>query len=297
MNKKSKLISIFFLASLLFISTINVGKAAPPSWVGVNAGDSFTWTVTVYRDTAITLATDLGFASELPPEITGIFGTEEEVQIEVDVLSITDIMTIDGTEYVNVICSASLTLPGSVSLLLTNITTEDLEFGNLIIKYVASNYTGAISNVLGGLTGGPTGGLTTTDSTFGALFIPTNLNWATLIAEINAISGMIPGFPSGLTFTALANGTRATFTGQTLALPDIGDVTLSTIQVTIIYNDDGVLSTAEIKYGGDVLLLLALTTGETDSEIPSYEVSIVLITTLVASIGIIYYIKKKKRIG
>ena len=298
MNKKSKLISIFFLASLLFISTINGGKAAPPSWVGVNAGDSFTWTITVYRDTAITLATDLGFASEMPPEITGIFGTEEEVKIKVDVLSITDIMTIDSTEYVNVTCSASLTLPGSVSLLLTNITTEDLEFGNLIIKYVASNYTGAIFNVLGGLTGGPAGGLpTTSGSTFGALFIPTNLNWATLIAEINAISDMIPGFPPGLTFTALANGTRATLTGQTLALPGIGDVTLSTIQVTIIYNNDGVLSTAEIKYGGDVLLLLALTPGGTDEEIPSYEVSIILITTLVASIGIIYYIKKKKRLG
>ena len=281
MNKKSKLISIFFLTSLLFISSINFGKAAPPSWVGVNVGNSFTWSINVNRDTAITLATDLNLSSFIPPDVTDLFDFEQEVRIKVRILSITDLMTINGTEYVNVSCSLSLILPGTT-------TVEDIaEFGNLIIKYVPSNYTGQLFNIIGG-------GLT--GSTFGALFVPTDINWAQLIAEVNSILSSIPSFPSGLTFTALANGVEATLIGQTLDIPDIGNVTLATIEMSITYNTDGVLDIAEITYGGDVLLTVALT-ADSDVEIPSYEVSIVLITTLVASIGIIFYIKKKKRLG
>ena len=282
MNKKSKLISIFFLASLLFISSINVGKAAPPSWVGVDVGDSFTWSISVNRDTAITLATDLGFGDNITDlSITDLFDAQQEVQIKVSILSITDLMTINGTEYVNVTGSVSLILPGTTSI------ADIAEFGNLIIKYAPNNYTQQLFNIIGGVV---TGG------TFGALFVPTDINWAQLIAEVNSILSSIPSIPSGLTFTALANGVEATLTGQTINITSIGNVTLATIGVSITYNTDGVLDTAEISYGGDALLTVALTAGA-DGEIPSYEVSIVLITTFAASIGIIYYIKKKKRLG
>ncbi len=276
MNKKSKLISIFFLTSLLFISSINVGKAAPPSWVGVDVGDSFTWSITVNRDTAITLATDLNFSSYIPIDVTDLFGIEQEVQIKARILSITDLMTINGTEYVNVTGSVSLILPGTTSI------ADIAEFGNLIIKYAPNNYTQQLFNIIGGVV---TGG------TFGALFVPTDINWAQLIAEVNSILSSVPSIPSGLTFTALANGVEATLTSQTINITSIGNVTLATIGVSITYNTDGVLDTAEISYGGDALLTVALTAGA-DGEIPSYEVSIVLITTLVASIGIIFYIKK-----
>ncbi|KKM79973.1 hypothetical protein LCGC14_1344570 [marine sediment metagenome] len=270
MNKKSKLISIFFIGSLLFISSINVGKAAPPSWVGVNVGDSFTWTITAYRDSAITLLTDLGLAAEIPSNITDEVAAQEEVQISVEILSITDLMTSNGMEYVNVSCSLSLVMPGTT-------TIEDiLEFGNLIVKYVPTNYTGQFMN-LGEIEMG---------YSIGALFIPTDINWAELITEVNAMMNMITVVPSGLSVEALTNGVRVTYA----EVPPMDEII-----GTITYNSNGVLNTVEIRYGGDLLLKVALSGGE--GEIPSYEVSIVLITTLGTSIGIIYYIKKKKRFG
>lgn len=284
MNRKSKLISIFFLSSLLFISSINVSKAAPPSWVGVSVGDTFTWSIIVNVNTALAIVDDIN-STGLLPNIFGpldpidLFGTQQEVKIKVNVLSITDLKTSNNIDYVNVSCSLTLILPGTT-------TVEDVtEFGNLILKYVPNNYTRKILE-FDFIEMGPT---------LGALFIPTDINWAQLVTEVNLMIDMIPQFPSGLTFTALTNGVEATLTGQTLALPDIGTFTLSEIKVALTYNDDGVLDTVEIKYGGDVLLTFSLT-GGTDAEIPSYEVSIVLITTLAASIGIIYYIKKRKKL-
>ena len=282
MNKKSKLISLFFLSSLIFTSFLSVGKAVPPSWVGVNTGDSFTWSITVQRDTAITIATDLGFGANITAfSITDLFGAEEEVRLKVNVLSISSVVTVNDTQYVNVSCSLSLILPGTT-------TIEDLtEFGNLIVKYVPNNYTLQFGflQYLGEEIGA-----------IGGLFIPTDINWTEVVAEIGVMSGFIPGFPPGLTFTALTDGVEGTLSAQTLDIPEIGNVALAAIIVSVTYTDNGVLNTAEITYGGDVLLTIALTSG-TDGEIPSYEVSIVLITTLIASIGIIFFIKKKKRLG
>ncbi len=273
MNKKSKLICIFFIGSLLFISSINVGKAAPPSWVGVNAGDSFTWKITGYRDSILTLATDLGFSSEIPSNITTLVGAQEEVQIEVTVLSITDLMTSNGMDYVNVSCSLSLVIPGTT-------TIEDaMEFGNLIVKYVPTNYTGQLMN-LGELE------LDSMETIIGALFIPTDINWVEFIAEVNVLMNMISGVPSGITLEGLTNGVRVTYAE---------DPPMDEVEATITYNSDGVLSNVEIKYGGALLLTIALVGG--DAEIPSYEVSIILTTTLISSIGIIYYVKKKNRLG
>ena len=285
MNKKNKLLCIFFLSSLLFISTINVGRAAPPSWVGVNAGESYTWSINVNVNTALAIVEDLNSTGTLPNvfgtvDPADLFGIQQEVQIKAEILSITDLLVQNDVEYVNVSCSVSLVLPGTTSV-------EDIAvFGNVIFKYVPNNYTGALFNL-----GGDGAG-----SSFGGLFIPTDINWAEVVAEVNAISSYIPFLPSGLTLTAQATGVRGTLTSLTVDIPTIGNVTLAAIQVTVLYNDNGVLSSADVRYGDDVLLSITLTTGE-DQEIPSYEVFIVLLTTSAASIGIIYYIKKKKRLG
>ena len=286
MKKKSKLISIFFITSLLFISSINVGKAAPPSWVGVSVGNNFTWSITVNVNTALTIVDDLNTTGFIPNifeglDPTDLFGTQQEVQIKAKVLSITDLMTVNDTQYVNVSCSLSLVLPGTTSV-------EDIaEFGNLIVKYVPNNYTLQFGflQYLGGEIGA-----------IGGLFIPTDINWTEVVAEVNAMSSYLPGNFSGLAFTALADGVQGTLSSQTIDVPTIGNVTLAAIVVLVTYTDNGVLNTAEITYGGADLLTIDLTSG-TGGEVPSYEVSIVLITTLVASIGIIYFIKKKKRLG
>jgi len=281
MKKKSKLISLFFLSSLMFTSILSVGRAVPPSWVGVNTGDSFTWSITVQRDTAITIATDLGLGANITAfSITDLFGAEEEVRLKVNVLSISSVVTVNDTQYVNVSCSLSIILPGTTTL-------EDItEFGNLIVKYVPNNYTLQFGFLEGMVDIGAIGGL----------FIPTDINWTEVVAEVNAMSSYLPGNFSGLAFTALADGVQGTLSSQTIDVPTIGNVTLAAIVVLVTYTDNGVLNTAEITYGGADLLTIDLTSG-TGGEVPSYEVSIVLITTLVASIGIIYFIKKKKRLG
>ena len=77
MNKKNKLLCIFFLSSLLFISTINVGRAAPPSWVGVNAGESYTWSINVNVNTALAIVEDLNSTGTLP----NVFGTVDPADL------------------------------------------------------------------------------------------------------------------------------------------------------------------------------------------------------------------------
>ncbi|KKM07145.1 hypothetical protein LCGC14_1736900 [marine sediment metagenome] len=265
----------------MFTSILSVGRAVPPSWVGVNTGDSFTWSITVQRDTAITIATDLGLGANITAfSITDLFGAEEEVRLKVNVLSISSVVTVNDTQYVNVSCSLSIILPGTTTL-------EDItEFGNLIVKYVPNNYTLQFGFLEGMVDIGAIGGL----------FIPTDINWTEVVAEVNAMSSYLPGNFSGLAFTALADGVQGTLSSQTIDVPTIGNVTLAAIVVLVTYTDNGVLNTAEITYGGADLLTIDLTSG-TGGEVPSYEVSIVLITTLVASIGIIYFIKKKKRLG
>ena len=59
MKKKSKLIGISLLIGLLLLSSVNISNAAPPSWVGVSAGDRYEWTVTINGDTMIELYEDL----------------------------------------------------------------------------------------------------------------------------------------------------------------------------------------------------------------------------------------------
>ncbi len=293
MNKKNKLICISLLCSLLFISTISVSTAAPPSWVGVSTGDTFTWRITVNVDTALDVVDDLGLSEMIPSEITTELGDQEDVLIRVRVLDVTDQMTYHGVNYVNASCSLTLILPDTT-------TVEDItEFGNIIVEFDSTNYTQKLFDVLGSEEEGMEG-------IAAGLFMPTDINWATFITEVNLLAAMIPGFPSGITITALANGASATIPsgviGEMLGeeglmgLP-MQNVNLAEIEFSITYNDNGVLNTAEVTYGTDVLFELVLeSSGDGGGEIPSYEISIVLIATFGVTIGTIYYIKRKKHI-
>ncbi len=292
MNKKNKLICISLLCSLLFISTINVTTAAPPSWVGISTGDTFTWRITVNVDTALDLADDLGFSEMIPSEITTELGDQEDVLIRVRVLGVTDQMTYHGINYVNASCSLTLILPDTT-------TVEDVtEFGNIIVEFDSTNYMQELIDVLGSEEEGMEG-------IAAGLFLPTDINWASFIAEVNAVIAMMPEEFSELIITALANGGSITipsgFIDEMLAEEglmgiEMQNMNLAEIEFSITYNDNGVLNTAEVLYGSDVLFTVALESGGDGDEIPSYEISIVLITTAVATISVIYYIKRKRNV-
>ncbi|KKM23189.1 hypothetical protein LCGC14_1617730 [marine sediment metagenome] len=292
MNKKNKLICVSVLCSLFLISAINVSNAAPPSWVGVSTGDTFTWRITVNVNTALNLVEDLGISGEIPPGITTGLGNQEEVKLKVRILAVTDQMTHIGVNYVNVSCMLSIILPETT-------TVEDVaEFGHIIVEYDPTNYTQELFEVLGTNEEGM--------QSIAGLFMPTDINWASFVTELNILTGMIPDFPSGIIITALANGASVTIPSglieqmleeEGLFGVEMQNMTLDDLEFSITYNDNGVLDTAEVIYGTDVLFELVLESVNGDGdEIPSYEISIVLITTIASTIGIIYYIKRKKHI-
>ncbi len=299
MNKKNKIICVSLLCSLFFISAINVSNAAPPSWVGVNTGDTFTWGITVNVDTALTLAEDLGFSEMIPTGFTEGLGTQETVKIKVRILDVTDQMTYSNINYVNVSCLLTLTIPIPITD-----TDEEIEFSHIIVEYDALNYTQELFEVLGSNEEGMT--------SIAGLFLPTDVNWAEFIAEVNAIQAMMPSMFSDIIITALTNGGSVSipsefleqmFEEEGLFDMEVETQNLDDFEISITYNDNGVLDTAEVMYGTDVLFAVTLESGNGDEdgdedgdEIPSYEISIVLITTIASTIGIIYYIKRKKHI-
>jgi len=254
-----------------------VSNAQPPTWVGVSAGDSFTWKITVNAEPLLNLFEDINLTGELPPDYTDYFVGSESINLKVNVKSVSDELDYMGTKYANISCTLSLVFPGTT-------TFEDiLEFGHIIVKF-QDNYTGAIMDLISG------SGLF---FEMGGIFLPTNMNWTKLVDEINLLKSMVPEIPANITVTALANGINVNYPGGYLEFMGFFNGTLDEVDVTVKYNANGVLSSVVVKYGGATLA----TVGFPEAEIFGYELSIMIVITTGAVIGLIYYIRRKKRIG
>ncbi|MFX1302032.1 MAG: hypothetical protein ACFE9X_01615 [Promethearchaeota archaeon] len=281
MKNKIKLIGISIVGCLLFLSSINVSNALPPDWVGVSAGDSFTWKITVNAEPLLDLYEDLNITGEMPPDYSTYFVGSASINVKVNVKSVSDEMDFMGTKYVNVLCSLSLVFPGTT-------TIEDIaEFNHIIVKF-QDNYTGGIMDLASGVFF-PNG-------TIGGLFMPMNMNWTILEDEINTLKSMVPEIPGNISITALENGMNVNYPGGYFEFNVsnyIFNGTFGEVDATVRYNANGVLSDALIKYGGATII----TVGFAEEEIFGYELSIILIITTSAVIGLIYYTKRKKRIS
>lgn len=274
MKNINKIIGISLICCLLLMLPVKPSKAAPPSWVGVNDGHKFTWTVTIHYNPFLQIMEDLGLTEDMPPDITDYLPETATINLGVTILSVSDSQSYLSMEYVNVSCSMSITFPGTTSL--PNIA----QFNNIIINF-KENYTGAFMDLYGSVS---------FYSMMAGLFLPTNINWTQLVDEVNTLKTMVPEIPDNLTISALDNGVSVSYPGGFI---DFGvyNGTLDVLGVEVNYNTNGVLQSAEATYGGEVLVTVGFAA---DQEIFGYELSILLIISTGAIVGIIIYIRKRK---
>ncbi|MDX1798149.1 MAG: hypothetical protein R3255_05830, partial [Candidatus Lokiarchaeia archaeon] len=58
--RKSIPILVCLLGIFFFMPFVNFSKAAPPSYIGVQAGEEYTWTLNINANTFTQFATDMG---------------------------------------------------------------------------------------------------------------------------------------------------------------------------------------------------------------------------------------------
>lgn len=291
--KKSKIIGLTFISALLVFSLTNVSHAAVPSYVGINAGDSYHWIGSV--NMASVNSTAIGFIGAanwtliydmLDEQVlneTGLpLGSLLAGEMKVNIINMTpEIPLLTG---LGVMLYAELSvsnLPGVWDVLL-DASTPMLSIQNPV-GIDSTNYL----NILGGGFG---------------LFIPKGLNFNQIATWMTSnLTGFDPIY-NNVTVSALANGFQATILGAFLdwslnmSGAPITIPSLSDIVVTANWNSNGVFSNATLKYGGVTFVSVELLTEELAGEIPGFIIPIFLGVGAIAIVGTISIIKRKKRI-
>lgn len=274
--KKTEKISLILLSALFIFPLIGTAVAAPPSYVGVSEGETYTWDLNIKITTLQALATDIG--ESLPPEI-GLFESIPTIQLIAEILAVSDEGPAGPYFYVNVTTALSIGIPGT-----TTMPFPGGEYMNFVVlNHTSEDYFMAMFQVMGYLSGiGDDGG-------FAAfLFVATGLDWVNVSADLEEMFNLAPEMPNG-TISALSDGFEIVFPSQMLE-----GATLKALGVEVHYNSKGVLSKAIIKYDGSTLLSFALSAG--DDEIPGYEIPLVLGIIGIVIFGMIHHIRKRKKI-
>ncbi len=289
--KKLKIFAISLISILLFFPFINVSRAAP-SYVGLNIGDSFHWNGTVYVDNINSTAIDiLGEANwtliynMLDPEsLTGFdIGSLLNGEMEVTIINITDEMPM-GLEFsgVGLYVDLSVSYLPSVWLPILNNTMYPYPTFYIVdpADFTAQNYFYVFSSPYG-------------------LFLPVGTNYGQIATWANANLTSLAPIYNNATISGLTDGFQITILGSnldnmvsTLAIP-FSLSSLSDIVFTIRWNANGVLSSALLTYGGLTLVSIAL---ESTSEIPGFNIPLFLGGISTAVVGLIYIMKRKKRL-
>lgn len=269
MKTKYKLVSVLTIGILLlFFTSIQFSVAQAPSWVGVEAGDKYSWKIKLHYDTYV----------ELEEDMTGVPVSEGpypdvSVGFSLEVLGVSDELyePVNGFYYANVSSRMTLSMAGYPDEVSPPI-------GQIVPRNDTSNYFGTLITFLNQSEG----------MYYGFLIVATDLNWETVASELNADFPEIPEFPDiTFTITARESGLDLYFSGGTFE-----NITLQEITGYVKYNNDGVLDSGVIKYGGSTLASIG--SGE-EELIPGYDLPIIVGTSLVAIGGLIYYVKRKKR--
>ena len=272
--KKIKATSISLLSILILCSITNISTAAPPSYVGINSGDSFSWDIKMYFSNLVKYQEDLGFnlTEELGMPVE-MFSTDPSIKIKAAVENCSDMTTApNGVE-------------GSIVYATMTISILDIPlFSSAAPFFILDSSTPNLFNesmnflIMAMDVGGP---LT-------LLFVANDVNWTSVVAELGTMTAMFPGLSGNLTVTAQTDGLTLTVLEGAL------NVSQKAIGFTLSYTSAGVLSKAELSYDNAPLLSMVLTSSE--DEIPGYDILIILGLSTVASIGLIYAVKRKNRI-
>jgi hypothetical protein len=272
--RKSIPILVFLLGIFFFVPFINFSRAAPPDYIGVQVGEEYSWTLNFNVNTFAQFAADMN--QTVPPEMS-MYASMGGIQMKGQIAWISDEI-IDVVNYVIVNVSLSMLVPGygwtpfpapGENLPIFVLTNES-----------ASNYFNNTINALSAVT-------YPTHITFALpfLIVPYNLNWT---AAVNGLLDLMTGFTGGMTGVTLEVYGR----GFKITVPEqlVNGTTVKATTYMAQWNEKGVFGSGLITYGGAPLMAVNIDIGG----IPGYEIGILFGVLGVSSVGIIYYIKKRK---
>jgi len=289
--KKSKIIGLTLLSSIILFSVINSAMAAPPSYVGVKMGDEFVWVPTLnltnINATAIaligednwTLAYDM--LQELFKNETGMeFDFFEGAGLRAGIHNVTDEMTSSGIRYAGLWYNLDVAYSANNWTRVLNATDSSSPMSVLINPADINETT-----FMYVISGPP-------------LFMPKGLDYGFIAEGISNYTDTNPYIAGNYSFAAKGNGLEVIIKGSylDLLLNDSGapfNITgMGDVVVTARWNNKGVFEYASISYGGLELANVQLISGA----IPGFLIPIVLCTSVVTGVVLIKIIKKKKKI-
>ncbi len=272
--RKSIPILVCLLGIFFFIPFINFSRAAPPDYIGVQVGEEYTWTFNINADTFTQFAVDIG--QTVPPEIS-MFATMGGIQMKGQIQWVSDEI-IDVVNYVIVNVSISMLVPG-YGWQPYPAPGEHLPV--MVLSNETSNYFNTTMNAMSFVTLPPLIGFA-----MPFLIVPHNLNWTDAITGLGELFTNFTGGMTGATLEQDGRGFKITMPEQLVN----GSLVSETVY-TAHWNENGVFGDGLVTYGGAPLMSINIPIGE----IPGYEIGIILGVGGVSSIGIIYYVKKKKK--
>jgi hypothetical protein len=272
MKTRNKFISILCVGILLLLSiSMKTSVAAPPTWIGVEDGDEYSWSVTAHFDAYIALMEDL----EGVP-YTGPSQPDQTIKLKMDVVDVSDELynAMFDFYWVNVTVIMTQSYAGYEE--------PSPPLGVVVPRSDTDNYVGTAFAYFNE-TMSASGDFTVLP----LLIVAPGLNWSQIAEELAFEFPEIPEMPD-LDYTITARTSGLAFSLEGIVMDS---VEIDTMSGYIDYDNDGVVKSAVLRYGGAKLISLGPSSEEA---ISGYEISITLGVFAVCSVGLIIYFKKKK---
>ncbi|MFX1378709.1 MAG: hypothetical protein ACFFA4_06410 [Promethearchaeota archaeon] len=273
--RKSIPILVCLLGIFFFIPFINFSRALPPSYIGVQTGEQYTWTLRINANTFAQYATDTG--QPIPPEFS-MFETMGGIQVRGTVAWISD-EYIDIFNYVIINLTIAMYVPGYGWM-------EYPEPGNptplpiIVLSNETSNYFNNTLNAMGSITLPPP-----ISFALPFLIVPHNLNWTDAILGLNELFQGFTGGMTGITIEEFGRGFKVTIPEQL-----VNSTVVKQTEYIAQWNEKGVFGQGQVLYGGATLMAVNVP----EAEIPGFEITILVSVLGISTIGLVYYIKKRK---
>ncbi|MHA2010559.1 MAG: Loki-CTERM sorting domain-containing protein [Candidatus Hodarchaeales archaeon] len=299
--KRTNLLYFIGIGLLAFLPFIRTSVAAPPCWVGINVGDTYTWTYTTdttARDGAwdtdgVALLIFANMGAWMGWVDNGEMGGLSPGNMSHEITVVNDLAA--DVEYAT----------GYQSVLYTGAVSYESEFwtGDWADKDTGLNVWNGIIiedeteyvDFHEGLAAyfGPYG---LTYHTIG-LFVPTNFDWAEIVTAANTELGAV-----NATVTVETDATEEVGFKISVAALAWGTNTLA-VELSVTFDEAGLLDVWDLTYGVDSILKIEQIAGRTGytacptggGVIPGYELPIIIgvVTASIISLILIKKIKNK----
>ncbi len=271
--RKSIPVLVCLLGIFFFIPFINFSRAVPPDYIGVQVGEEYPWTLNINVNTFTEFAADMN--QTVPSELS-MFATMGGIQMKGEIAWISDEI-VDVVNYVIINVSISMLVPGYGW---QQFPAPGVDLPVFVLSNETSNYFNSTMNAMSIVTLPPLIGFA-----MPFLIVPHNLNWTEAINGLLDVMGDFIGPMTGITLEEYGNGFKITIPEQL-----VNGSTVKQTEYMAQWNEQGVFGSGLVTYGGAPLMSVNIDL----SEIPGYEIGIIVGVLGVSSIGIIYYVKKKK---